>query len=151
MAAVVGELWPPERIFSSPLKRAALTQILSKATGIVHESDPDLMEFNNGIQAAVPFGEDGHIPKPSQLQPHEQMPEGESPPEFRNRIESVFSKIVHSCSSHHDRIAIVTHGGVINMILHSFLHQPAALTYFFHTDDTGTHRLEVTDKCRQIL
>ncbi len=147
MAERVQTEFPPDIIWSSTLKRAMETaSYISEQVGCDIHYEDDLMEFNNGIFAGVPFEEAKNLPLPEH--PHERIQDGESFIEFRMRIEMIFSKII--TSSTHRRIAIVAHGRVLNNIIQTFLKQPITKDYWFKTGDTGIHLVEITERDRVI-
>jgi 2,3-bisphosphoglycerate-dependent phosphoglycerate mutase len=139
--------FPPDYIWCSPLKRAKETgDALAREVGCPIQFDEDLMEYNNGIQAGVPFKEDHTIKMPVYF--HERIEKGESALEFRMRIEGALSRIL--AESKFKRIAIVAHGGVITNLLRSFLKLPVDHGHWFMTGDTGIHLLEVREDSRVI-
>ncbi|KGP92308.1 phosphoglycerate mutase [Pontibacillus chungwhensis BH030062] len=148
MAERVSLDFPPEVIWTSTLKRAKeTTSCLIDRLNSEINYEADLMEHNNGVFAGVPFEEAAKLSMPKE--PHDRFPEGESFIEFRMRIERIFSKIVTS-STQHKRIAIVAHGGVINNILQAFLKNPVNQDFWFKTDDTGIHLVEMKEDERVI-
>lgn len=74
---------------------------------------------------------------------HDRFDEGESLIEFRMRIETIFSKI--QADTKHKRIAIVSHGGVINCLLRSFFHMPISKDFYFLNGDTVISLLEIRE------
>ncbi|MBM7584158.1 2,3-bisphosphoglycerate-dependent phosphoglycerate mutase [Bacillus pakistanensis] len=147
MAKRVKRNFSPDEIWCSTLKRAVETaEELSKITGVPILFSDDLRELNNGIQAGKSFAEAENIKLPKHL--HERIEEGESAIEFRMRIEMVFSKIIHESKS--QRVAIVAHGGVITELIRAFLRLPISQDHWFHTGDTGIHKLEVKETQRVI-
>ena len=58
--------------------------------------------------------------------------------EFRSRAESVLSRIIHEYPSD-KRIAIVSHGGMINMLFRSFMSLPISTEYGIYNGDTAAH------------
>lgn len=74
----------------------------------------------------------------------------ESRLEFRNRAECVFSKIVAE-NDKDATIAIVSHGGMINQLYHTFLKLPIESQIFFRTGDTGIHEWLFGEKERYVL
>ncbi|WP_267129016.1 histidine phosphatase family protein [Radiobacillus deserti] len=108
----------------------------------------DLREHDNGDLAGKPLAE---VPFPWELHPHEKFGEtGESAIEFQARAEQVFSYIKKK-STPYNRIAIVSHGGIISGILESFLGISYNHDVFFKTEDTGIHFIEYTDQGRVVL
>ncbi len=141
-----------DKIYSSPLKRASETaKILSNATNIPIIYENGLMEFNNGLLAGL-SREDANqrYPEPDIRWPHTSMYGMESMIEFRARAESILSKIVSENSSD-STIAIVAHGGIINMLFRSFLELPINSQLFISTGDTGIHYWQITSCCHRII
>ncbi|MEW8993213.1 histidine phosphatase family protein [Clostridium sp.] len=141
-----------DKIYSSPLKRASETaKILSTATNTPIIYEDGLMEFNNGLLAGLSREEaNERYPEPDIRWPHTSMYGMESMIEFRTRAESILSKIV-SENSYDSTIAIVTHGGIINMLFRSFLELPLNSRMFISTGDTGIHHWQITSCCHRII
>lgn len=152
MAAYVSEHLPPDIILASPLLRAKSTaETLRKFVGCDLLLENDLMELNNGVLAGLsrevaqmryplpPKGRPIHIP----------IEQGESVLELRFRAEKIFHKIVLDYQSY-NRVAIVSHGGLISQFIKAFLKQPNTSEYTFATGDTGIHLLEIKENARII-
>lgn len=148
MASRVLKEFPPEYIWSSTQKRASKTaEILAEKIGCPIKYLKDLREHDNGNLAGRSIEE---VPFPWELQPHEKFGEyGESAMEFRARGEQIFASIKEE-SKKYNRIAIVTHGGMISRIIDSFLGLPFVNNIYFKTDETGIHLLEYTENVRLI-
>ncbi|ASS76620.1 histidine phosphatase family protein [Tumebacillus algifaecis] len=150
MAARVQAEMPPELIFGSTLLRAQETAtLLSEAVGCPLELLPDLMEINNGKQAGLPLAEGDRL-HPIPTLPHVPFEEGESWFQFRMRAESVLSQIITTCAGRNERIAIVSHGGMISALLQSFLRMPVLNTCYFHSGDTAIHVLVHREPQRMV-
>lgn len=145
MAQRVKKEFAPELIWSSTLIRAKKTaQILSETVGCGIVYDPDLMEWNNGVLAGLSRSE-ANLKYPEPVgghKPHESVKDGESVIEFRMRAEIILSKII-SDSGNYNKIAIVSHGGMISNIIQSFLKMPVYNDNILKTGDTGIHLLEL--------
>jgi len=141
-----------DKIYSSPLKRASETaKILSTATNTPIIYEDGLMEFNNGLLAGLSREEaNERYPEPDIRWPHTSMYGMESMIEFRTRAESILSKII-SENDYDSTIAIVAHGGIINMLFRSFLELPLNSTMFISTGDTGIHHWQITSSCHRII
>ncbi|MGV3489170.1 MAG: histidine phosphatase family protein [Tuberibacillus sp.] len=143
MADRVKKDFPPDEIWSSPLKRASEAGvILQNSIGCPLYFDDDLMEWNNGILAGMSREEGKKHPIPKTL--HDRIENGESTIEFRMRNERSFSRILGTAKG--SRIAIVAHGGVINNLLRAFYQMPLRQVnkdFWFRTADTGIHYLEM--------
>ncbi|KON70734.1 phosphoglycerate mutase [Peribacillus butanolivorans] len=107
--------FPPDFIWSSTLKRASkAAEILSNTIGCPVEYLDDLIEKQ----------------------------ETESKLEFKVRGEQIFSFIKEN-SKEFNRIAIISHGGMITKIIESFLQLPTVNNnVWFNSDNTGIHLLE---------
>jgi 2,3-bisphosphoglycerate-dependent phosphoglycerate mutase len=140
-----------DRIYASTLRRAAQTaRILSEATGVPVQKEPDLMEFNNGLLAGLSYEEaDEKYPLVPDLPPDKSVYGQESQVEFRARAERVFKKIL-SEAGETDTVAVVTHGGIINQLYHVFLNLPVADDLFFSTADTGIHEWIMEPSGRRV-
>lgn len=151
MAKYVAENNPPDLILSSPLQRASCTaQILHEEMGCELRFFDDLMEFNNGVLAGMSKKEAAIThPLPEGGRPvHVQIQGGESELEFRYRAERIFNKIILDYQDY-QRVAIVSHGGLISNLIKAFLDQPNK-DFVFATGDTGIHLLELRGNIRLI-
>lgn len=152
MAELVAEHFKPEVIIASPLKRAHRTaEILKELAGCECVVEEDLMEFNNGVLAGLSREEAlRKYPIPEGGRPiHIPIEGGESEIEFRMRAEKVLHKILNDFKTH-DRVAIVSHGGMISNLLKSLLELPVVTLAAFPADDTGIHLVEVTEGKRVV-
>ena len=152
MAKYVAENYQLSRIYASTLKRAAQTaKHLSDATGTAIDFDPDLMEFNNGLVAGLPYEEAARLYPPVENLPIDQAVYGqESKVEFRSRAEKALQRIL-SENTPDSVIAIVTHGGMVNQLYGTLLHMPVGEKSFFRTSDTGIHIWEITERGNFVL
>src|SRR6056297_1426750 len=145
-----------EKVFSSTLKRASKTaQIISNTIGADVEYDEALMEWDNGLLAGLYREEAAKrfpIP-PGGRKPHDTHAQTESMINFRARAETFWSKFFYEFdeSNNTKQIAVVSHGGMINMLLRSFLKLPVNQEMNFVTSDTGLHYLKITDDKRIIM
>lgn len=108
-----------EIIYSSDLLRAKQTaEILAKHLNLEIEYISDFREVNNGDLAGVDnVIADKLYPNLywRKLEWNQHYPNGESPKEFYERVKTAWDKLV--CGNHKS-IILVTHGGVINVIMH---------------------------------
>ncbi len=146
MAEWVSRNHKPDFILSSTLRRAGKTaQILAGRTGVEATFLPELMEFNNGLVAGLPHEEaDARYPRPLVIRPHESYYQQESLIQFRSRAEEVLSRILYGHPPE-SRIAVVSHGGMINMLFRCFLRLPMDSDFSIATADTGVHLWVVRD------
>ena len=108
-----------EIIYSSDLFRARQTaKILAQSLNLEVEYNAEFREVNNGDLA----GMNNDLAKElypnlywRKLEWEQHYPNGESPKEFYERIKNAWEKIINS---NHKSIILVTHGGVINVIMH---------------------------------
>ena len=148
--------YPPELILTSPLQRAHTTAaILSEATGAPVCLEPDLMEWNNGLVAGLPRREAKErfpLP-PGGRRPHDTCAQTESLIEFRARAETFWSRFNHEyiLPARHGRIALVSHGGMINQLYRCFLELPVLCSVYFATGDTGVHLWSVESGKRTVV
>ncbi|SDX16203.1 2,3-bisphosphoglycerate-dependent phosphoglycerate mutase [Marininema mesophilum] len=149
MANRVKSKFPPDFVWSSTLKRASKTaEILAETTTSPLQYLDDLREIQNGSLKGKLISEVGY---PVDLKPYEKLGgSGESKIEFRARGERVLSLILDKSQSY-QRIAIVSHGGMISMLMQSLLNLPMMNNnVFFITGNTGIHLLELSDN-RQFI
>ncbi len=152
MASHVQEHFPPDIILASTLKRASRTaEILQEAIGCEISYFDELREFDNGVLAGLLRKEAAvKYPLPSGGRPaHIPIQDGESAIELRYRAEKIFQQIIYDFKEK-ERIAIVTHGGLISNFLEAFLNLPVQAKFQFHTGDTGIHLLELKDDIRAV-
>ena len=109
-----------EEIYTSDLPRARQTaDFLSEALSIPVIEAPEFRETNNGVLAGI----DNMLAEKqypglywSTLDWDEPYPDGESPHQFYNRIADAWRRFKKEVCEHHHNVALVTHGGVINVI-----------------------------------
>lgn len=109
------------RIYSSDLVRAAQTaQIVGDRLGLAVTLLPDFREVNNGLLAGMKndLAED-RFPGLywNQLAWEQTYPEGESPKAFYERIADAWERFSCELVSGKENVLLVTHGGVIQVIL----------------------------------
>lgn len=152
MAEALSSNYKISKIYSSPLLRAKETaQSLSKATHAPITFEDNLMEFNNGLLACLSREEANEkYPEPEVRYPHTALYGMESMINFRSRAEAILSKIIAE-NNPYSTIAIVAHGGIINMLLRSFLELPLNSSIFFSTGDTGVHLLQINNFHRRLV
>lgn len=140
MGRWVAERYQIDLIFASTLRRAAQTaQCLSDAAGVPIQFDEDLMEFNNGLLAGLPFDVAAErYPRIVGLPPDQSVYGQETQYEFRARAERALRRCVEQIPDE-STAAIVSHGGMINQLFASLLELPPAASPRFLTGDTGVH------------
>ena len=145
--------YPPDFIISSPLKRARKTaEILASLVKINLQYDDDLMEYNNGELAGLPYEEAAiKFPvQPENKKAYISFYGQETLIEFRARAEKVLTKIIEEYPPE-SRVAIVSHGNMINMLFRSFLKMPINLDCIISNGDTAVHYWKVENGKRKII
>ncbi|MDN4494870.1 histidine phosphatase family protein [Ureibacillus aquaedulcis] len=142
----------PDIILTSPLKRAEKTaNLLQEAIDCKLIEIDDLREFNNGVLAGMARKEAAiKYPLPDGGRPiHVPIQDGESELDFRFRAEKIFNKIILDYKQH-NRVAIVSHGGLISNFLKAVLNLPNNNKTIFATGDTGMHLIDIREDCSII-
>lgn len=144
MADHVKRHYAVDRIYASPLKRAAQTaEHLSEAVGKQVCFDENLMEFNNGLLAGLSYEEANRkYPEVKDLPIDQAVYGQESMLAFRSRAEKALERILSECSDQ-DTAAVVTHGGMIDQLYGAALKIPVGSTYHFCSGDTAIHLWEI--------
>ena len=152
MAAWVSEYIEIDKIIASPLKRAKQTaEKLSAVTNVPVELDTCLMEWENGLIAGLTREEAGYkYPELDKKFPHTAVYGQESMIDFRARAETALSKIINENSSH-SKIAVVSHGGMINMLFRSFIGAQTNTEVSISSGDTGIHHWRINEGSRKIV
>ncbi|WP_431234147.1 histidine phosphatase family protein [Mycolicibacterium psychrotolerans] len=122
--------FPLARLISSPQRRALQTaEPVAKATGLTVDIDDRLAEYDRGLSYYVP------IEQVRKERPEEwaRMADGRLPStvdedEFRGRVSAALSDIV-AAADHDETVAVFSHGGVINVILHELLGTKRLLSF----------------------
>lgn len=143
---------PLDRIYASPLKRAAQTAaLLADAYGLSITWEDDLMERNNGLLAGMSRKEAAEkYPQKPDLPAHLSAYGVESALDFRSRAERMLSRLLYE-GREYGAVAAVSHGGMISQLLKCFCRLPLDSDISFHTGDTGIHGLHITPLGRSIL
>lgn len=114
--------YPLARLVSSPQRRAVQTAgPLSQACGLPVEIDERLAEYDRDMAAYVPV----ELLRSERPQDWARMADGHLPggvdeEAFRARIGAALADIVAD-AAHEDTVAVFSHGGVINVLLHEIL------------------------------
>ena len=132
--------FPIKRLVSSPQVRAIETaQPVADALGIAVEVDERLAEYDRDLPHYIPV-EQIAAENPQELQ---RLIEGHLPGSvdetaFLARVAAGLDEIV-SAADHDDTVAVFSHGGVINVLLHRILGTQRLLS--FHVDYASVTRL----------
>lgn len=122
--------FPISRLVSSPQRRAFQTaEPLADALGLTIEIDERLAEYDRGMKHYVPL-EQVRAERPADWA---RMAEGELPgavdaAAFTERVRSGLAEIV-AAADHRDTVAVFSHGGVINILLHDILGTAKPLSF----------------------
>jgi len=143
--------YPPDAIVASPLCRAAETARCI-AGRLPVALDGALREKGNGVYAGLTFDDARRrYPRPEGgWKDHEAPPGGESRIAFHGRVREYWSRLVATEPAPR-RLAIVTHGGVIQMLLLCFLGLPLDSPVRMGTLDTGIHLWRLDQAERRLL
>lgn len=152
MAAYIKDHYLINRLYSSTLMRARQTAgYLSAAYGLAISYEEDLMEFNNGLLAGLPYDvANTKYPKINDLPVDQAVYGQESQLEFRNRADRILNKII-SEAKEDETISIVSHGGMINQLYRSLLKLPVKYDTVFATADTGIHVWKIEGEVKLIV
>jgi probable phosphoglycerate mutase len=122
--------FPLSRLVSSPQRRAFQTaEPVASARGLTVDVEDRLAEYDRGLSHYVPL-EQVRVERPDDWA---RMAAGELPgavdtAAFRDRIRGALADIVAG-ADHADTIAVFSHGGVINVVLHEILATPNLLSF----------------------
>ena len=114
--------FPISRLVSSPQRRAFQTaEPVESARGLTVDIEDRLAEYDRGLSHYVPL-EQVRVERPDDWA---RMAAGELPGAvdtgaFRDRIRGALADIV-AAADHTDTVAVFSHGGVINVVLHEIL------------------------------
>ena len=113
---------PITRVVSSPQLRAVQTaQPLADARGLVIDIDDRLAEYDREMAAYVPIEAlRAERPQDWARMADGHLPGGIDEDAFRARITAGLADIV-AAAAHEDTVAVFSHGGVINVLLHEIL------------------------------
>ncbi len=145
--------YPPNAIVASPLCRAAETaRCIAGRVALPVALDDALREKGNGVYAGLTF-EDARqrYPRPEGgWKDHEAPPGGESRIAFHGRVREYWSRLVATEPAPR-RLAIVTHGGVIQMLLLCFLGLPLDSPVRIGALDASIHLWRLDQAERRLL
>jgi len=122
--------FPVGRLVSSPQRRAFETaEPVAAALGLSIDVDERLAEYDRGMSHYVPI----EAVRTERPEDWERMAAGKLPgavdaEAFRGRISSALADIVAG-AGHRDTVAVFTHGGVINVLLHEVLGTARLLSF----------------------
>ena len=116
------ERYPLARLISSPQRRAVQTaEPLAAARGLAIEIEPRLAEYDRDMAGYVPIEQlRSERPEDWARMAEGRLPDGVDETEFKGRISGAVADIV-AAADHDDTVAVFSHGGVINVLLHEIL------------------------------
>ncbi len=133
-----------DAIYTSPLRRARETAApLADRTGLEPIVDDDLAEYDRNATEYIPIEE---LKAAGDPRFHELLAGTDlaDPDDFAARVNGALERIV---SVHRgDRVAVVCHGGVINMYLAGVLGLPLEPPGFFYPNYTSIHRVAASSR-----
>ncbi len=122
--------FPIRRLISSPQRRAVQTaEPVSGATALPVHIDERLAEYDRGMAHYMPLEEVRlHRPNDWDRMAAGQLPESVDTDAFRARVLAGLRDVIAGVD-HDDTVAVFTHGGVINVVLHDVLGTPTPLGF----------------------
>jgi broad specificity phosphatase PhoE len=131
-------------VLSSPLQRAIQTaEIIGRAAGIEVARDPRLIDFKLGRWTGMSYDEVAATEDYQEFIRHPEamsIPGGESLDEIKRRSVAAVEQALSDCPSG-DAVAIVTHAGIIRVLLVHYMGSPPA----------NYHRIRVSPGSISIL
>ena len=122
--------FPITLLVSSPQRRAVATaEPVAAALGLGIELDERLAEYDRGMTQYVPIEQvRAERPEDWKRMAAGELPAGVDVEEFSGRIRAALSDICGSVD-HRDTVAVFSHGGVINAVLHDVLGTARLLSF----------------------
>lgn len=122
--------YPVSRLVSSPQRRAVQTaEPVASITGLPVEVDERLAEYDRTMSHYIPL-EQVRAERPEEWarMAAGQLPGGVDADAFRGRVWTALREIVAE-AGHTDTVAVFSHGGVINVVLHEVLGTAKPLSF----------------------
>ena len=118
------------RLVSSPQRRARQTaEPVAAALGLPVEIEDRMAEYDRGMSHYVPLEQvRAERPQDWDRMARGELPPGVDAPAFYARVGSALRDIVAG-SDHHETVAVFSHGGVINIVLHEILGTDRPLSF----------------------
>jgi broad specificity phosphatase PhoE len=122
--------YPVSRVVSSPQRRARQTaEPVAAALGLAVDVDDRLAEYDRDLTAYIPVE---HIraenPQEWARMADGHLPIGVDENAFRGRVGAAVVDVV-AAAGHDDTVAVFSHGGVINLVLHEILGTARLLSF----------------------
>ncbi|MGY4708016.1 histidine phosphatase family protein [Mycolicibacterium sp. CBM1] len=122
--------FPIARLVSSPQRRAVQTAApVSEARGLVVDVDERFAEYDRGMSHYVPI-EQVRTERPQEWarMAAGHLPSSVDEDAFRARVSAALAAVV-AAAEHDETVAVFSHGGVINVILHELLGTARLLSF----------------------
>jgi len=122
--------FPLSRLISSPQRRAVQTaEPVAAATGLAVAVDERLAEYDRGMSHYIPL-EQVRAERPGDWarMADGRLPEGVDAEGFRERVWGALRDVVAN-AGYTDTVAMFSHGGVINVVLHEVLGTAKPLSF----------------------
>lgn len=122
--------YPVSRLISSPQRRAVQTaQPVAAATGLSVDIDERLAEYDRAMSHYIPLEQvRAERPEDWARMAAGELPVGVDPAAFGQRVWAALHDIV-GAAGHDDTVAVFSHGGVINVVLHEVLQTAKTLSF----------------------
>jgi probable phosphoglycerate mutase len=124
------ERFPISRLISSPQRRALQTaEPVAAARDLRVDVDERLAEYDRGMSHYTPLEQVRAEGGPNwDRMVQGELPAGVDPTAFRDRVFAALGEIV-ATADHRDTVAVFSHGGVINVLLHDILGTAKPLSF----------------------
>ena len=122
--------FPISRLVSSPQRRAFQTaEPVAAARNLTIDIDERLAEYDRGMSHYIPLEQ----VRAERAEDWDRMAQGMLPAAvdadaFRSRVQAGLADIA-AAAGHDDTVAVFSHGGVINVVLHEILKTPQPLSF----------------------
>jgi probable phosphoglycerate mutase len=122
--------FPISRVVSSPQRRAVQSaEPLAQLRGLSVDIDERLAEYDRGLAQYVPIEQvRSEHPQEWRRMVAGRLPSGVDEHEFRARVGAALTDVVAQ-AQHDDTVAVFSHGGVINVVLHEALGTARLLSF----------------------
>jgi broad specificity phosphatase PhoE len=122
--------FPLSRLVSSPQQRSVQTaRPVADALGLAVEIDERLAEYDRDMAVYIPIEQiKAENPEEWARMADGHLPSGVDEAAFRARITTAIDDVV-AAADHEDTVAVFSHGGVINVLLHQILGTARLLSF----------------------
>ena len=122
--------FPIRRLYSSPQRRAVQTaEPVAAATGLAVDVDERLAEYDRAMSHYIPLEQvRAERPEDWNRMASGRLPGGVDAAAFGRRVWDALRDVT-AASGHDDTVAVFSHGGVINLVLHQVLKTAKPLSF----------------------